>query len=234
MPSLFRFFVRLTPLILLRLTFSIFILFALGLFFGIRHLVKARNEMRKAAFGLEREIANRHKNQAISALVLVGFLGFAGFFMVVFLVPNFPALSQFATTTMNPLSTPTSTFALQFIETMSAETPGSTATAQATGCIPGQIDITSPKPGDEIQGLIVMKGSANIPNFGFYKYEFATIGSDTWATILANRKVVQDGDLGNWDTSAITTGDYQLRLVVTDNQGNELPACVIPIRIKTR
>ena len=190
--------------------------------------------MKGAAFGLEREIANRHKNQAISALVLVSLLAFSEFFLVVFLVPSIPALSQLATTTMNPLLTPTSTFPLQFLETHGAETPAMTLTAQASGCIPGQIDITSPKPGDEIQGLIEMKGSANIPNFGFYKYEFTTIGSDTWATILANRKVVQDGNLGNWDTSAITTGDYQLRLVVTDNQGNELPACIIPIRIKTR
>lgn len=226
MADVLRFSIRLAPLILL-------ILF-LGLLFGIRRLTQAIREMRGAAYGLEREIANRHKNQAISALVLVGLLIFTEFFLAVFLVPNIPALSQLATTTMNPLLTPTGTFPLQFLETIGAGTADVTPIIQATGCIPGQIDITSPKPGDEIQGSIVLKGSATIPNFGFYKYEFSTIGSDTWATILANRKVVQDGDLGNWDASAITTGDYQLRLVVTDNQGNELPACVIPVRIKAR
>jgi hypothetical protein len=111
-------------------------------------------------------------------------------------------------------------------------TPGGpTATAQATGCIPGQIDITTPKSGDTVNGSIELVGTADVPNFGFYKYEFAPLGSDTWATILANNKVIQDGNLGNWDTSAITPGDYQLRLVVSDNQGNNLPACVVPVRI---
>jgi hypothetical protein len=224
MAAVLNFFIRLAPLI--------FLLLALGLLFGIRRMVQARTEMRGAAYGLEREIAHRHTSQAVSALVIVGFLAFAEFTLVVFLVPNIPALSQLATLTMNPLLTPTSTFQLEFMETLGAGTPGSSPTAQETGCIPGQIDITSPKPGDEIQGSITLKGTANIPNFGFYKYEFSPIGSDAWATILANRKSVQDGDLGNWDTSADATGDYQLRLVVTDNQGNEMPACIVPVRIK--
>jgi hypothetical protein len=215
-----------------RLAPLIFIVLALGVLFGLRGTIKARTELRAAAFGLEREIAHRHMSQAISILVVVGFLAFAEFFLVVFLAPNMPALSQLATPTMNPLLTPTGTFALEFQPTLGTVTPGSTPTAQATGCIPGQIDITSPRAGDQIQGSISLKGSANIPNFGFYKYEFSPIGSDAWAAILASRKSVQDGDLGNWDTSAIATGDYQLRLVVTDNQGNELPACIIPVRIK--
>src|SRR5512136_237325 len=218
MIAVLSFFVRLAP--------AIFALLAFGALFGLRRMVKARAEMRGAAYGLEREIAQRHTNQAISALVLVGFLAFAEFVLVVFLVPNIPALSQLATATINPLLTPTSTFLLTFLESPAPGTPGATLTVVATGCIPGQIDITSPKAGDQIQGSITLKGTANIPNFGFYKYEFSPFGSDIWATVLANRVAVKDGDLGIWDTSAIPTGDYQLRLVVTDNQGNELPACI--------
>jgi hypothetical protein len=226
MAAVLSFFVRLAPLV--------FLLLALGILFGVQRLAKARKEMRGAAYGLEREIANRHTSQAASALVLVGFLALAEFILVVFLVPYIPALFQVATPTLNPLLTPTGTLPPEFLETLGAATPMYTTTPGATGCIPGQIDITSPKAGDQVQGAIGLKGSATIPNFGFYKYEFAPLGSDSWAAILANRKPVQDGDLGNWDTSAIATGDYQLRLVVTDNQGNELPACVVPIRIKAR
>jgi hypothetical protein len=218
------FFIRLAPLV--------FLLLALGLMFGLRRMAQARREMRGAAYGLEREIAHRHIVQASSALVMVGLLAFAEFVLVVFLVPNIPAFSQLATPTMNPLTTPTSTFPLEFMETLGVATPGSTPTAQASGCIPGQIDITSPKSGSEINGPVTLKGTADIPNFGFYKYEFTPQGLDTWAAVLASRVVVRDGDLGRWDTSAIPTGDYYLRLVVTDNQGNELPACVVPIRIK--
>jgi hypothetical protein len=224
MVAVLDFFIRFAPLI--------FLLLALGALFGIRRLVIARTETRAAAYGLEREIAKRHTSQAVSTLVLVGFLAFAEFILVVFLVPNIPALSQLATATINPLMTPTSTFPLTSIETPGSGTLVATPTAMATGCIPGQIDITSPKAGEQIQGSITLKGTAIVPNFGFYKYEFAPLGSDAWAAILANRKPIQDGDLGNWDTSTVAAGDYLLRLVVTDNQGNELPACTIPVRIK--
>jgi hypothetical protein len=224
MAAVLSFFVRLAPMI--------FFLLILGLLFGIRRMTQARKEMRGAAFGLEREIASHHTRQATSALAIVGFLALAEFVLVVFLVPNIPALSQLTTPTMNPLFTPTNTFPLEFIQTLGAGTPGLTPTAQSTGCIPGQIAFTTPKPGDVIQGVVHLQGSASIPNFGFFKYEFTPTGSDVWATILADRKPVVDGHLGDWDTSAIPTGDYQLRLVVTDNLGNELPACIIPVRIK--
>lgn len=222
--GILSFFVNLAPII--------FGLLAVGLIFGLRQITRARTEERGAAFGMEREIAQNHMRQATATLGVVTFLALAEFALVVFIVPNIPGLTQLATPTMNPLTTPTGTFPLEFMETLGVVTPGGpTATAEATGCIPGQIDITTPKSGDTVKGSIELVGSANVPNFGFYKYEFAPLGSDTWATILANNKVVQDGNLGNWDTSAITPGDYQLRLVVSDNKGNNLPACVVPVRI---
>jgi hypothetical protein len=224
MTAILSFFVRLAPII--------FALLALGLLIGIRQIAKARTEERGAVFGLEREIAQHHMRRAIASLTVVSFLALAEFGLVVFLVPNMPDLSLLPTPTLNPLVTPTGTFPLEFMETLGVVTPGGpTPTIQATGCIPGQIDITAPKPGDSLKGSIEVVGTANIPDFGFYKYEFAPLGSDTWATIVAGNKIIQDGSLGNWDTSAITPGDYQLRLVVSDNKGNNFPACVIPVRI---
>ncbi len=223
MIAVLGFFVRLAPFI--------FSMLVVGLIIALWRMGRVRAERHSAVFGLEREIANRHMSEVVSALALIGFLALAEFVLVIFLVPNIPALSQLATPTINPLLTPTSTFPLEFRETLGSAQPATTSTAQATGCIPGQIDITSPKPGDQISGSVDLQGTANVPDFGFYKYEFAPVGSDNWATIVARTTVVQDGDLGNWDTSEIATGDYQLRLVVTDNQGNALPACVIPLRI---
>jgi hypothetical protein len=224
MTGILSFFVNLAPVI--------FALLARGLIFGLRQITRARTEERGAVFGMEREIAQHHMRQAAATLTVVTFLALAEFALVVFLVPNIPGLTQLATPTMNPLLTPTGTFPLEFMETLGVVTPGGpTPTIQAAGCIPGQIDITTPKPGDTLKGSIDLTGSANIPNFGFYKYEFAPLGSDTWATIVADNKVVQDSKLGIWDTSAITPGDYQLRLVVSDNQGNSFPACVIQVRI---
>jgi hypothetical protein len=225
MKTILSFFIHNAPFI--------YILLAVGLIFGVRKLVLARAETHEANYGLEREIAHHHTSQAITTLTLVGILAVAEFVLLVFLMPNLPALVQLSTPTMNAILAPTGTLSPEIIETLDARTPGITPTAQSSGCIPGLINISSPKAGDEIKGSIILTGDANIPNFGFYKYEFAPLGSDTWSAVEASRKAVIDGNLGNWDTSAILQGDYQLRLVVTDNQGNELPACVIPVRIKT-
>jgi hypothetical protein len=132
---------------------------------------------------------------------------------------------------MNPLITPTITIPPELLATIGVLTPESTPTAQTTGCIPGQIMITSPKPGDVIKGQVILIGTANIPNFGFYKYEFSALGTDVWSTIQANREVKQDVELGGWDTSEVSPGDYNLRLVVLDNQNNELPPCIVPVRV---
>ena len=58
------------------------------------------------------------------------------------------------------------------------------------------------------------------------------VGQSTF-TISARTQAVSDGDLGTWDASALTTGDYQLRIVVVDNIGQELPPCVIAVRVVT-
>jgi hypothetical protein len=91
--------------------------------------------------------------------------------------------------------------------------------------------ITSPKPGAIVKGQVELFGTADIPNFGFFKFEFSPYGSDVWSTIGADRKITQNSSLGNWDSSEVTPGDYNLRLVVIDNQGNSLPPCIVPLRV---
>ena len=225
MKAIVVFFIHFAPFI--------YLLLAVGLIFGIRRLVLARSEKREAIYGLEREIAHNHSNQAITALTLIGFLAMVEFVIIVFLGPNLPALAQLPTSTLNAVAVPTSTISPELIGTLGERTPEVTATTQISGCIPGVIDVSFPKAGDEIKGSITLIGDANIPNFGFYKYEFSPRDSESWSAVEANRKSVINDKLGTWDTSAIPQGDYQLRLVVTDNQGNELPACIIPVRIKT-
>jgi hypothetical protein len=93
------------------------------------------------------------------------------------------------------------------------------------------LEITSPKNGDTVKGSFDIIGTVNVPNFGFYKYEFAAVGTDLWATISADRTPKMKETLGNWATGTLIPGDYQLRLVVTDTQGQLLPACVISVRV---
>jgi len=218
MATVLRFFVTYAPLI--------YLILALGLLLALRRLWLAQRETRQSVYGLERELSRRHMGQAIAALVIIGFLAFAELILAVFLMPVLPAAIVLSTPTINPLSTPTSLLGPDLLLT-----PGTTTTAVASGCIPGQIMITSPKPGDVLKGLVTLTGTADIPNIGYYKYEFSPLGTENWSTIQAAHKVVQDNQLGTWDTTGLVSGDYLLRLVVTDNQGQELPACVLQVRV---
>jgi hypothetical protein len=167
----------------------------------------------------------------MTGLIIIAILFLSEFILVTFLVPVLPASSVITTPTINPLVEPISTI-VQVSGTASTGKPVPTSTpSQSVGCIPGKLIITDPKSGQEINEKITLIGTVDVPNFGFYKYEYAAQGSETWSTILAGNKPVIAGILGTWDTTEITPGDYQLRLVVSDNTGVELPACIIHVRV---
>jgi hypothetical protein len=211
--------------------YLIYPLLGMGLIFVIRILVRARRELGESLYGLERQAATRHMNQAIATLSMIILFAFAELVLTVFLAPNLPASSVVITPTMNPLFTQQSTIPPGLLTNLGITTQVSTSLEQSSGCILGQINITTPKPGDVIKGQVIIIGTANIPNFGFYKYEFAPLGSDIWATIQANREVKIDNELGLWDTSEITPGDYNLRLVVLNNHNKVFQPCLVPVRV---
>jgi hypothetical protein len=179
---------------------------------------------------MERVFSARRLGQssAFSALIVILFC--VVFFANTFIIPGLPADVFLTTPTLDLISTPTGTLSPEMM-TQFAGLPLQPAAASMTGCTSNQVMLTSPQAGDEIKGTIELIGTVDIPNFGFYKYEVARMGSDTWATISANRNPVINGLLGRWNTTALTPGDYQLRLVVTDNQGQMLPACIVPVRV---
>ena len=208
----------------------IYLILFVGMVIAVRRLLRAHNEMGLSMYGLERLAAQQHINQAGGAISIIIFLAFSEFVLTVFLAPNVPALSLLVTPTINPLITSTSTIGTDLLAYSSVPLEF-TPTAQAIGCIPDQIMITSPKPGDVVQGEVGLVGTADIPNFGFFKYEFSPLGTGNWSTIQADREVKHDEELGSWNTSEVTPGDYDLRLVIMDNQGNALLPCIIPLRV---
>ena len=208
----------------------IYSVLAIGGMFSFRWLWRSWREWRIAVFSLEREFSARRlgRSTAISVLILILFCSI--FSVTSFVIPGLPADAFLATSTLDFISTPTGTLSSELL-TQFANAPVGTSAPNTTGCVANQINITYPQAGIEISGAIELTGTVNIPNFGFYKYEVAPAGSDTWATIAAGRVVVNEGSLGRWDTTALTPGDYQLRLVVIDNQGTILPACIVPVRV---
>lgn len=206
----------------------VYLLLVIGAFFPIRNLIRQTRERKDLVFGLEKEISHSHIVQSLTMISFIGLLLLGEFILATFYAPILPGTSLLMTPTVNPLVT-TPGLSLPGLQTTG--TIQATVQPQVSGCIPGQIMLTYPKAGQDVVGKITISGTADIPNFGFYKYEYALQGSTTWSTIVAGRTVIIDGDLGFWDTTQLSPGSYQLRLVVIDNSGTELPACIVPIQV---
>jgi tRNA A-37 threonylcarbamoyl transferase component Bud32 len=118
-----------------------------------------------------------------------------------------------------------------------ASSPKATAEVTVTAtrapdCPSTHARITAPGVDVTVQGNVTILGTANIPNFDYYKVELAT-GSHTrtWTLIgeLSQTPVVND-ELYIWDTSAYPRGIYTLRLTVVDVTGN-YQSCQVHIRL---
>jgi len=223
--SFFRFLVK----------YEIWVYLALGLgaVFAIRAAWKAWSEWRRSVYGLEKELCLQRLRISGAVVILLLMIGLSQFCLVSFVVPFLPGMTFIPTPTADLLQTPVSTLNAS-AATLKAGTlappPGT------TGCVPKQLMISFPAPGQEISGSITLLGTVDVPNYGYYKYEFAQQGSEQWTTIGAGNDVKNDAKnnnhkLGAWDPSALVSGDYQLRLIVTDNLGKLLPPCIVPVRV---
>ena len=207
----------------------------------IRKFVISWEEVREAAFGMERESAQSRLNRAAIMLVLLLVMTISEFVLVSFVVPSVPGAFPLLTPTLDLLATQTQTLppAAASAAAGAAETvppPGTPApaiapTLEGSGCIPGQLMITQPENGANVEGKITLIGTVDLPNFGFYQYEVARPGDPIWLTIQAGREVKIEAPLGELDTRALPPGDMLLRLVATDNQGDVQATCTILIHV---
>ncbi len=74
--------------------------------------------------------------------------------------------------------------------------------------------ISAPQSGDVIRGQVEIAGNMTVPNFSSAALEFkyASDSADNWFTIQTFPQPVADSALAVWDTTALTDGDYDLRL----------------------
>jgi hypothetical protein len=216
--------------------YEIWIYILLGIFtlWQVRKFALAWEELRGAFFGLEREAAQGRVNSAATLIVIFILMAVVEFSLVTFVIPTVPGANALPTATLDLLATPTTTLVppTQNPE----ETPGITSTPgelpAAEGCVPGQVNLTSPLNGDRVHGSVTVKGSANTTNFGFFTLQIAHPGDPVWLPILVGQQAIRNDILGTWETSTLTPGEYMLRLVVTDNIGTELTPCVIQVTVE--
>ena len=212
----------------------IYIILGVLLLWQIRKFVLAWEELRGAFFGLEREAAQSRVNSAATMVVLLIIMAVAEFMVVTFVIPTLPGANPLPTAALDLLATPT--FTLPPSTQNPNETQGATPTPgevpAAEGCVAGEINLTEPVNGERFSGSITVRGSADIPNFGFFTLQVARPGDAIWLPLVVGQQPVKNDILGAWDTSSLTPGEYMFRLVVTDNLGNELAPCAIQVMVE--
>jgi hypothetical protein len=212
-------------------TYESLIYISLAIFglFVFRRMWGAWREWRDAVFTLEREFALWRLVRVAALGFLVLALFFVEFYIATFIAPSLPAADLMVTPTLDLLVSPPPT--LTGGDSTQGAPPTQPVQSGMSGCIADRIMITSPTPGEEVKAVVDLIGTADVPNFGFYKYEIAPVGSQSWATVAAERETKKDELLGKWNTLSLSNGDYFLRLVITDNVGNALEPCVIAVRV---
>ena len=193
----------------------------------LRKFFYSWEELRAAAFGLEKESAQLRLNRSAALLVVLLFLATAEFGLVSFIIPAMPEVEPLPTATLDLLATPTTTLAVASESAVPEETALSGTAIIQSGCIPEQVMISFPENNATVRDIVEVEGSVNIPDFGFYKFEISRGESDNWLTIQAGDTPREEEMLGFWDTTQLEQDNYYLRLVVIDNQGIPLDPCIV-------
>ena len=118
-------------------------------------------------------------------------------------------------------------------------TPTPTSTAPAIAGTPSAspepaLSIRFPVAGQAVQGSVSIEGNSAVTGFVSAELAFAYTGdpTGTWFLIAEASQPVQDGVLGQWDTGAITDGDYNLRLRVILQNGSHMEILVPALRVR--
>ena len=104
----------------------------------------------------------------------------------------------------------------------------------ATTTPPLGIEILSPLPGQPLQGIVAIVINTNIPDFESAELSFAYANHplDTWFLLYESNQPVTDAAVLQWDTGAISDGDYTLRLTVRLTDGSQRTVEAANLRVR--
>jgi len=212
---------------------GVYIIFGVVILINLKKLIDGFTGLRKANFGLEKEVAQKKLRSAITIIGLFLIFGLSVFILISVASIRIPGIGRIATATIDLAFTPVPSGANMEGVGGTPGTQQQTQTAIAlTGCIPGQLEWIEPADGAEVSGSVDLKGTVNVPNLGFYKYEYRFQSAETWTPISAgNKPIVEELFAGRWNTAQLQPGNYSLRLVVSDNQNNLLKPCEIELKV---
>jgi hypothetical protein len=114
------------------------------------------------------------------------------------------------------------------------ETPTGAPPTQASPTPAPGVRLQSPRAGQALQGSVPILGNTDVAGFQSASLYFGYQGdrTQTWFLIAQSDQTVKDGSLVQWDTTTITDGNYNLRLIVTLSDGSQRVASVEGLRVR--
>ena len=216
-------------------------------FVFLRAYAVGRRERENAIFTLERESATGRMVQATTGLIVTLVVIGGVFYTSQVLVEEVPLPEVIPTPTVLVVlpPTPTPPPLLPTPTGTATPRPRPTQAPSETGtpipekppvvvadCPNPAVRISEPGTGAVVSGVIQLVGSASIPDFEYYKFEFRLSGFGDWTFIQRFTEPINGGILGAWDTRSVPSGDYELRLVVVDYTGNYPPPCTLRLVVQ--
>ena len=96
------------------------------------------------------------------------------------------------------------------------------------------VRIDAPVGGEALKGMVAISGEIRAAEIAWAEISFTYAGGKpgTWFLIQELKPEAQSGVLANWDTSAITDGAYDLRLMVRLKDGVQQAALIEGVRVR--
>ncbi len=237
----------------------IYLACVIGMALYLREIFAARLDRKQSLYSLEREAANARASRGVLMIVVLIVLVGATYVLSTYIAPTL-VIDQPATTPTPPftLTTETPTPTLQPSPTRTPRatlTPTGQApapieltpvTAESptpappplppASCPDPNVQLTAPVPGQAFSGSIQLRGTADWPNFAFYKFTLSGPATNNVALTVGDvvREPRRDAVLGDINGASLLAqpGTYVISLIVVDNTGNESPACSVPVIIQ--
>jgi hypothetical protein len=244
-----------------QLATGLYILIGVGVFVQVRHLVRARQELRASSFELVRDVERYRQANAITLLVILLQLGLLVFGVQTVVAPSIraaenmqPEIEQmivdgaFDTPTPAPPSEsgridasgvnlfPTNPADAVFFTPVPTATPVGTIAPNpppVIGCDNPAAQLQVPANGMIVFSPVSVIGVADVPDFAFYKLEISGPSTnDEYAVVLTNtRPVAEVGGLGQLIPATYERGEYLFRLIVFDTTQTARAVCMVNITI---
>ena len=97
-----------------------------------------------------------------------------------------------------------------------------------------QVKVLSPLPGQALQGSVPVSANITVPSIVSIELSFAYYKdpTNTWFLIAEVSGSAGEQYLADWDTSTMTDGNYDLRVVVTRGDGRHFTTVVPGVRVR--